>query len=69
MVNEMDNEQEDLYRKYLRSELGRAYLIAKIEDLEKEIKDLQKRLHEAAHKVEMSHRSSEYWQNMVARNS
>jgi hypothetical protein len=43
------------------------YLIAYIRELEDKIRDLQKRIHEAAHKLESSQNEREYWQNINAR--
>lgn len=47
--------------------VSKQYLIAKIAQMQAEILDLQKKIHEAAHKIEATHRESEYWQNINAR--
>lgn len=58
---------DDIYEKYLMSERGRLYLSHKVEDLEKEIFELQKKIHELAHQVEQSQKNGEYWQSIYAR--
>ena len=67
---------QELRQKYLKSELGRLYLLAKVEDLEKmvaelseEVENITTALHEAAHRAEKNMLSAtenaqlaEYWQ-------
>ncbi len=51
------------------SEGGRQYLLAKVEDLEKEISELKAKIHELMHQVHQAQGQSEYWQNLHARQS
>lgn len=63
------NTDDEFYAKYLRAEGGRQYLLAKVEDLEKEISELQAKIHELMHRVHQAQGQSEYWQNLHARQS
>lgn len=59
--------EEHSIKKEPQDEVSKQYLIAKIREMQDEILELQKKIHEAAHKVEATHRESEYWQNINAR--
>ena len=59
--------EEHSFKQKPRDVATQQYLIAYIRELEDEIRNLQKRILEAAHKIESSQNEREYWQNINAR--
>jgi hypothetical protein len=59
--------EEHSIKKEPQDEVSRQYLIAKVMELENQIRELQIRIHESAHKLDSSFQEREYWQKLAAR--